>query len=318
MLAASAALRVRRLSEFLGLAIGLAGILFVVRVLNLQWSVVVSSVQAADLAILLLAFLLGLAGMTQIGLGWRRALALVGEQRPVADTLFRYFVGQLGKYVPGGIWPVLGRSEMARRAGISAKAAYSSTLLSLGATYLAAIMTAVLAFPLGLDESSGPSVPQIWVLALLPFGLLALHPRVLSLLNRAGTPLTGAIPTTEIPAWRVSLRLVARHIPAWLAISFATMAVSIALGGAGDVWNLVFATSLSWVVGFLIVPVPGGLGVREAVFIATATSLTPALAATVAVTARLLFVAIDATAAIAFSFYSAVRGDGSIPEDVDT
>ena len=297
----------RRVLNGLGVAIAIAGVFFVVRVLVSQWDDVVDAIRNANVSVLLLAFAFGIAGMTQIGLGWRRALSLVGEPRPIVDTLYRYFVGQLGKYVPGGIWPVLGRSEMARRGGVPGTAAYAGTLLSLGATYLAAILTAVLALPAGLDRSADLGAARLWVVALLPLGLLALHPRALGALRGAGIRVTGRRVDIGIPPWWTSVRLALRHIPAWLSIALATWSVSVALGATGSIWNIVFATALSWVVGFVIVPVPGGIGVREAVFIATATSLPAAVAATVAITARLLFVAVDASGALALSAHAATR-----------
>jgi uncharacterized membrane protein YbhN (UPF0104 family) len=54
---------------------------------------------------------------------------------------------------------------------------------------------------------------------------------------------------------------------------------------------------LSWVVGFVLVPVPGGVGVREAVFVAAAGSLDPGIAAAAAIVARAIFVVVDALGA---------------------
>jgi len=50
------------------------------------------------------------------------------------------------------------------------------------------------------------------------------------------------------------------------------------------------------------VPVPGGVGVREAAFVAAAGSLDPGIAAATALAARLLFVAVDAIGALLGSF----------------
>jgi uncharacterized membrane protein YbhN (UPF0104 family) len=51
-------------------------------------------------------------------------------------------------------------------------------------------------------------------------------------------------------------------------------------------------------VGFVLVPVPGGVGVREAAFVAAAGSLEPGIAAATAVVARAAFVAVDAGGAL--------------------
>jgi glycosyltransferase 2 family protein len=283
----------RRAAHALGIVIGLLGVVFVVRELVRNRDEVLAAAGGADPLVLALALLVGLASMTSIGLAWRRCLAVLGVQRPVGDTLRRYFVGQLGKYVPGGIWPVVGRAEMARRGGIPASAAYGSTLLSMAVAYLAATLTAAAALVAGAGGTGGVAWQP--VVALLPLGVLALHPAVLTWglgLVRRVTKREIALP---VPSWPVSIGLLVRHVPAWIGISVATWLVASTLDpGAVDLRNLAFATSLSWVVGFLAVGVPGGIGVREAVFVASATSLSSSgVAAAVAVVARAVFVLVD-------------------------
>jgi len=186
---------------------------------------------------------------------------------------------------------------MARRGGVSGTAAYGSTVLSLGLTYLAAILTAAGALLAG-GLGSGEAYWQP-VIALLPLGVLALHPWVVGAVLAAGRRLSRRPIEIPVPPWMVSITLLARHVPAWLGIGAATWLVATALEGGGvDFRNLLFATTLSWVVGFLAVGVPGGIGVREAVFVASATSLSSAgVAAAVAVASRVAFILVDVTGA---------------------
>ena len=65
---------------------------------------------------------------------------------------------------------------------------------------------------------------------------------------------------------------------------------------AGLAVDLVFASALSWIVGFVVIGVPGGIGVRETVFVGLMTGpLGATLALSVAVTSRLVTVAVDLT-----------------------
>ena len=73
---------------------------------------------------------------------------------------------------------------------------------------------------------------------------------------------------------------------------------------------------LSWIVGFVLVPVPGGVGVREAAFVAAAGSLDPGIAAATAVAARALFVVVDALGA-ALGTLALRRGEVDQPEWID-
>jgi uncharacterized membrane protein YbhN (UPF0104 family) len=133
------------------------------------------------------------------------------------------------------------------------------------------------------------------VLVLLPLGIAALHPRVVeAALRVARRVLRRELPIT-VPRWGVSLGLLLWHVPAWLAIGGATWLVAATLdASAPDVRAILFATVVSWVVGFLVVAAPGGIGVREAVFVATAVVLgSSGVAAAVALVARVIFILVD-------------------------
>lgn len=281
----------------IGVAIAVLGIGFVTRELIRNWDDVRLAASDADALALVAAFLIGLSSMGLIGLAWRRCLSVLGVERSAVRTLRSYFIGQLGKYVPGGIWPVVGRAEMARRDDVAPSVAYGSTVLSMGLTYLAAILTALGAV---LSGAAGEGNVRWWpVLLLLPAGILALHPlsvrSFLGILRR----LSKRDLNIPVPAWGTSVSLLVQHVPSWIGISTATWLVATTVeSGPVSLRNLILATSLSWVIGFLAVGVPGGIGVREAIFVATATSLSSSgTAAAVALIARVLFIFVDLSGA---------------------
>ena len=113
----------------LGAAIAALAIAFVVRSLGRDWDRI--SEAFSDMAIVpaVLALVIAVAAMSAIGALWGVVLTERGAPTPPSTALRWYFVGELGKYIPGGIWPVLGRSELARRSGAPASAAYASTTI---------------------------------------------------------------------------------------------------------------------------------------------------------------------------------------------
>ena len=117
---------------------------------------------------------------------------------------------------------------------------------------------------------------------------------------RLAERLFGSGARATVPPWRTSVALVARHALPWLAIGIATWLVALAFAPDAPVVTVVFAGILSWVVGFVVVFAPGGIGVREAAFMAVAAVAMPiGVAATVAIVSRLVFVAADAIGAAA-------------------
>lgn len=286
--------RAATISTVMGvLAATVAGV-FVVRALVRNRDTIDDALDTASLSRLALGLVLAGVGMVAIAVPWRSVLAVLGARLSVGQTVARYFVGEIGKYVPGGVWPILGRGELARRAGVSRTTAYGSVFLSLIALYLAAGLVAAIGFPFLVDDSVG----ALAVVVALPAGLVALHPRVV----RAGLGLVSRVARRDVdvvvPPWGTSVALVARYLPAWAAIGGATWAVADAFDPSAGLLDIGTAAVFSWIIGFVVVPVPGGVGVREAAFVATATSLDPGVAAIVAVVIRTLFVVVDATGAV--------------------
>jgi glycosyltransferase 2 family protein len=301
--------RSRWVSTIVGVTIGLAGGAFVVRALLDERDEVLAILPEAEPLWLVLAVLFAGAAMTGIGLTWRAALRLLGAELGVISALRGYFVGQLGKYVPGGVWAVMGRGEWARREGIPGPTAYTSVLLSMGTANLSAILLVALLVPFsGLVERE-PG--YTWVLAFLPLGFLAVHPMILGAGLRLLRRLTGRELVVDVASWSASSWLVIRQLPSWIAIGLVSILVTRALGASVvDPLELISATALAWAIGFIILPVPGGIGVREAVFVATATTIPSGVAATVALIARLIFILVDGLGAATATALTTARAQG--------
>lgn len=213
---------------------------------------------------LALALVLAGACMVSVALGWRRCLGVLGEVPSRTDVARWYFVGELGKYLPGGVWPLVGRGELAHRAGVGRQVAYQSVVWSLACWYGAAV---------------------------LPMAAVAAHPRVQATAAAALDRWTRGRLRISVLPWPVVVRLLVTYLPSWLLIGGTTWIVVAAYDGPLGARAPLVAV-LAWVVGFAAVPVPAGAGVREAVFVACS-GLPAGLALTVAVTARLAFVAAD-------------------------
>lgn len=280
------------LASIVGTAIALGGLAFVTRILVEEWDETRELISQARWGWLVLAVIVCLTGMTSIGMPWRAIIAALGEKHTFRDTLRWYFPGQLGKYIPGGIWPVVGRGELAVKGGVSRIVAYTSVGLSLALTYLACGLVAlcflVIAVLSGDDAGSG-----LWALSVLPLGLVVLHPRILRLLLSVAERALSRDVAVNVPPYRTTLRLLVSHAPAWTLIGTGTWLVARAFDPSAPFAQVAFAGVLSWLVGFIIIPVPGGIGVREVAFAAAAVSLSSDLAATVAIVSRLCFVTSD-------------------------
>jgi uncharacterized membrane protein YbhN (UPF0104 family) len=288
-----------------GLAIAVLAVALCVLTLAREWNSISDALAGARPGWLLLGLLAAAGAMTGLGLLWWRCLQVFGAPARRRDAVAWYFGGELGKYVPGGVWPVLGRGELASRAGISRATGYVTTLISYAAMCVAAaVVCGVLAPFVALD---GDGLSWGWLmLALIPLGIGALHPAVLGRLLALGAKLTRGRVQIEPRPWRTMLGLTGWSLATWLLVGAASVCVTEALGYSQQPARVAFAAVAAWIIGFLAIPVPAGAGLRELVFLAIS-GLDNGPAVAVAAIVRLLFIAVDAGGGL-LGLWAARRG----------
>lgn len=231
-------------------------------------------------------------------LGWRVLLADLGSRLHLAPASGVFFVGQLGKYLPGSVWSVLVQAEMARRLGVPRARTAVVGLLTIGLSVLTGLVLGLPALP-ALVTRDVAAVPAWAVAALIAALLLVLWP---PLLNRAvGTGLRLLRrPPLEHPLTPAAVLLSAGWFAgSWLVggIAVWVMARDVAPIGHDASHLLVVAVSgylLAAGIGMFSFVVPAGVGVRDGVLVLLlATSMPLTAAGAVVVVARFLTVVAD-------------------------
>ncbi|MEP6852831.1 MAG: lysylphosphatidylglycerol synthase domain-containing protein [bacterium] len=287
--------RLGRILRVAGVLIAIVAVGVCVRTLVDEWSSIRTSIVDADVRWLLTALVASAAAMTGLGLLWWRCLLVFGSLVRRRDALAWYFGGELGKYLPGGIWPVLGRGELAARSGVNRSAAYVTTLISYAAMCVGAAIACALLAP--VIATSGGGLGWGWaMLLLIPVGVSAVHPAVLRPVLNLGRRLTRGRVHPTPPSWPTMLGLIARAVPTWILVGAGAAAVTAALGYHQHPAQVAFAAIVAWILGFLAVPVPAGAGLRELIFVLLA-GLPSSSAVAVAAVSRLMFIVVDAVGA---------------------
>jgi uncharacterized membrane protein YbhN (UPF0104 family) len=247
------------------------------------------------------AFVAGLAGLTCSMVVWRCLLADLGSPLSFGDAWRVMFIGQLGKYIPGSVWPVIGQMELGAERGVPRSRSAVSMVLSAGVMVLTGTLVAAATVPFGARGSVGRCW---WILLLIPIGVTLLSP---PLLNRM-LAFTLRLLRTATPPQRVTTRglvvSVVWALVGWLSNGAMTYIIMRRLAGPGHAVVLVSVGgfALSWVAGYLAVFAPAGAGVREAVMVAVlGTQTKTSVALVVALITRALTIAADAlTGGLAF------------------
>jgi hypothetical protein len=288
---------IRALVSSIGLIIGLAGMAFLLRTMWTHRDEMKDSFSHLTLSSLVGAVFFAFMSMSYLGWMWGRLLLRRGYKVPRAQLVSWYYTGQLGKYVPGGVWAVVGRAEMAVRGGVPRADAYSVTGLSMFTTYSAAALCAALGSLLSWER---PIIGAALLLALL-FGLSVyaiapLRQRLVGLLRKVTSG------TNELTAPKDMLALTIVQVPAWIMISLSTTITAHAFGAEVGVLHMFFVSSLSWLIGFLVIGAPGGLGVRESIFTGLlSATVGTSIALSLAVASRMIFVSVDFLGALIFN-----------------
>lgn len=208
--------------------------------------------------------LLVLVGLFATGLLWLRLMACLDGPLPLVDGLATFFVGQLGKYIPGSVWSIGAQAELARRHAVAARVTVAAGLLFLGYHVDTAVLLGALTLLAGGLESPWPDRVS-WVA--LVVAVAALIPGLVRLLGRR-------VAGREVRlGWVDTLVVVSLMAVAWAAYAGALMLLSPGLPWA-ELAALGGAFAAAYAVGVVVVFAPAGVGAREVVFVLLLTPVT--------------------------------------------
>jgi uncharacterized membrane protein YbhN (UPF0104 family) len=222
---------------------------------------------------------------------WRTILWSLGGPLPFWRSAQIWFLSNLMRYIPGNIWQFLGMAEMAAQDGVPRLATLTSIVLHQVISTAAGIVLAAVYFAsAGQGEWLGRIRP---LLLLAPLGLFLLQPALLErILNWAMAKL-GRPPLKVTLTWGQVWVLLLRYVLVWLGMGLSFAAMTRALTPAG--WTMVPALMAAWtaayIIGYLSMLTPSGLGVREGAMVLLLAPVFPlSVAAVVAIVARLWMV----------------------------
>jgi len=245
----------------------------------------------------------GFAGVALSMLAWRAIVIAFGHRISVRDAGYVVFVSQIGKYIPGGVWPIVAGSQLGRRAGLPTATTVVTLTAQLGVSLVTGSTLAVGAlfgFP-ALREYA-------WVLVVLVvIGVVALLPPVMR--RVLGWMFTVMKRRDELPELRTLplLSAVGWSLASWAAFGVHLWCIVSALGTVdlAAILPAVCGYALAWVVGFLAVVAPAGAGVREAILaLVLANTVTASSILGIVLVSRFVLIVVD----VAVCAYAVVRG----------
>ena len=257
-----------------------------------QWRQARAPLGGLDAPVLLASWALVLAGIYATFRSWRAVLADLGGGLPQAPAMRVFYLGQLGKYLPGTVWPAVTQMRLGRDYRVPPRASGAAfgvfMLLLVGTGLLVGLPVIPL---LGRDAAD----EYRWLALVVPLFALALTP---PLLNRVIAVALRAARRPPMPAPLTPggvLRGAGWAVGSWVCYG-ARSTCSPARSGpaAGALWLQCTARSRPPSSAAPAAGRPAGAGIREAaLLLLLGSTVTAPVAAVIAVVSRLLFVAGD-------------------------
>jgi len=238
------------------------GIIF--RQLYLSWGELAQYQWEIDVLLLIFSIVLIVVYFVLISLGWHQLMRYLGIRnlRRIQAIKIRT-VSDLGRFLPGKIWLILGRVYLCKKKGICEAKTTLSTFLEIAINIVAALIVFLIALPYI------PGVPSytFYGLVFIPVFLIGLHPKIFKPVFEWGLKLLNK-PYDDLEITYVQiLYLLLLFTLFWFfaGISLFFLTFSIYPISINLFLPLIGIFCISWVLGFLFFISPGGLGIREGI-----------------------------------------------------
>jgi hypothetical protein len=249
--------------------------------------------QAVDFSWLGLSAVLYILGLGFSTFFWILLLARIGQRPPLLPAIRAYYIGHLGKYLPGKAWALMLRALLIRGPHVRVGVGVLTSFYEVLTTMAGAVVLAMIVCPFfcedrvaGLDRETivrlltlrdaGPDAIDRKVLVVMATLLLAavgtpiLPPIFNRIVHRVSLPFRdeeGPAPPRVV--WGDLWRGIGITAIGWVVLGGSLWAVLKSLDTPGlafspeSVGRLSAYLSLAYVAGFVIVLIPSGIGIRE-------------------------------------------------------
>jgi len=241
---------------------------------------------------------------------WGRMVSELGSTAPgLIGSMRIVFSAHVGRYLPGRLWQIAGLAVLAGRVGVSGAIAGIAGVL--GQAFALAAVT-IIAAPVFLGSRAGDG--HAWAAAvavLILFVALASVPSLVDAglrlaLRIARIPSDGPSPVARM----FGLRWLGWYLLNWIAYGVAFVLFVRGLGFSVGWLELISSFSAAYLLGYIAIFAPAGLGVREGFLVAFLEPELAGAAVGVAVLTRVWMTVVELVPAAGFAIREVVRTDG--------
>lgn len=202
---------------------------------------------------------------------WRRMLRNMGENISLLDSMRVIGLSMFGKYIPGKVWFTVGRTLLAQRLGVRKSSAFTAVILE--TVYMIFTGTWFLIFlvlRIQMDNLQAIMIFAAAVILMFPLALPAVSGRMINFL------------LVKLKKERIHfdtgiafvIELLILYFAVWLIQGIQyTLLIKSFIPQALDVVKLAAVYPGAWVIGFVALVMPAGIGMRDGFIVIVMTKI---------------------------------------------
>lgn len=229
-----------------------------------NWAAFIDSIHKIGIVGVALSLAAAMVGVFGSYLSWRSVLIGLGTRFGFIEGAHVFFVSQLGKYLPGSVWPIVMQMEAGRRRGANRKTMLAGNLIVVLLGVCAGVVVAGLLLPF----SSPAALHRFWwALAALPLLLVMAHPRSIPFLLDLVLKVLRRDPLDVEMTPKATMAAVGWATLSWVGFGthLAVLAAAISKPSLELLTLCIGGMALAVSAGLLFLPAPAGAGMREVV-----------------------------------------------------
>ena len=240
-------------------------LVFFIRYIYINWTSVSQYQWKFNYPLLSISLILVIANFIFLVQIWKKLFFKMGYFLKFRKAFKIFFYSTMGKYVPGKVWSVLGAVYLCEKEGIPPKVSGTAAVLFQALNMIAGLLLVVLVS--GTKFLGG--IPKILYLPLAMILIIFIYPPLMEKVLNAFLKLLKREPIKIGLSFRHNLGFTLLFLLSWCVygVAFNVFIRSLTPYSYDLMLFIASAFVLSYVIGFLSVFIPGGLGVREGILV---------------------------------------------------
>jgi uncharacterized membrane protein YbhN (UPF0104 family) len=264
----------RILRNILATAVIITIFVFLLRNLILNWSKIPFENLQMHVPLIILSFCaLGLHFICY-SKSWQKIMYALDAPITYAQSIWMIATTQIGKYLPGKVWYMIGRVYVGKKASIEGKSLALSMVLETGLLHV----TGGIIFLITTVAAGNYNVSWLIIsIVLIITAIIILHPKILGRVANFFLRIFRKPQIQSTLTYRQIIHISVYFFGLWIGqvIGFYFLVRAIYPIPLFHILNLASAYTLAWISGSVAIFTPAGLGIREGVMTLLLSSILP-------------------------------------------